>query len=663
MSTRTCRIGIHGRNRPEFEERDFILIREMRAEVVKMMTRPNETKPGVFERLKNENPGIEIITRLDHSDINKGGHPPAERYANELKPTIQALLPYCRKFQITNEPNHIERYEGWGKEDADAKDYNGWFIEVYRRLKDAFPEASFGFPGLAMPDFLHRDRSWLNICREAVNEADWLGVHCYWQTPPQKESMKFNPDFGLSFKYYHQQFPNKTLEILECGNSNSQTQGFHISEEAIAQEYVDWLQELFNYPYIGSASFFIISSPDNQWDGFRWRHEDGRFKPMVARAAQMARPNLVSPTAQPAQPAQPVQPAQPAQPQPPQVSPPAAAGNYTNQHIIDAFKTAAIRLGLGNWDLMSKAGLSLGKLAQNRPALYNGPKLADLPRLTPAEKQKIREALPVLDAVAGQGVSFATATRSLAAMDFLKNRPELFTAPLAFPRAEQLKTALAQGGLERAALKTWNRYGWLLLLIAEALQLEPGLAVAVVAAQVKGRGAGPDGRLLIRFEPQSFFERWGRENEAQFRQYFGFDPDQPWQRHQWRPGSKAAWQKLHTNQASEWAAFELACSLDEAAAKAAVLMGATQLPGFLHALLGYESSADMFTAFASQEQYHLLGLFDLFAGPEASPRSLAALQAGDFETFAALQHGADGAARYGSAMRRAFELFQRLKPV
>jgi hypothetical protein len=113
MFTRTCRIGIHGRNRPTFEERDFQLIREMRAEVVKMMARPDQVRPEVFERLKNENPGIEIITRLDHPDINAGGHPSADRYANDLIPVIRRLLPFCRKFQITNEPNHHHRYEGW----------------------------------------------------------------------------------------------------------------------------------------------------------------------------------------------------------------------------------------------------------------------------------------------------------------------------------------------------------------------------------------------------------------------------------------------------------------------------------------------------------------------------------------------------------------------
>lgn len=391
MGTRTCRIGIHGRNRPTFEEFDYRLIKEMGAETVKMMTRQDHTEVRVYEKLKNDNPGLEIITRLDHSDINKGGHPPPDRYANDLIPTVRALLPYCQKFQITNEPNHLHRYEGWGKEDEDAKDYNGWFKQVYRRLKDAAPEATFGFPGLAVPDFLHRDRAWLNICSEAVNEADWLGVHCYWQTPPQKESVKFDENFGTCFKYYHRLFPDKIQEILECGNSNSQAKDppFPISDEAVAQEYVDWLQEVFNYPYIGSASFFIISSPDSQWDGFSWRHEDGRFKPVVQYVAQMSRPELVAPTSQPAR-----------------VAPPVtvtAAGtsatqvtDYTNQHVIDAFRKAANELGLGNWDLMNKAGLKLRPLVAARQATYSGPKLDELTGLSPEEKQKIRRMLPAI---------------------------------------------------------------------------------------------------------------------------------------------------------------------------------------------------------------------------------------------------------------------------
>ncbi len=134
MQTRTCRIGIHGRTWPTFEEWDYHLVREMRAEAVKMMTKPGHTELRVYEKLRNDNPGLEIITRLDHSDINKGGHPPPDRYANDLPPTVRSLLPFCQKFQITNEPNHLHRYEGWGKEDGDARSFNAWFKDVYRRL-------------------------------------------------------------------------------------------------------------------------------------------------------------------------------------------------------------------------------------------------------------------------------------------------------------------------------------------------------------------------------------------------------------------------------------------------------------------------------------------------------------------------------------------------
>jgi hypothetical protein len=99
-------------------------------------------------------------------------------------PVMANLKPYCTKFHVCNEPNHVERYEGWGPTDDDARSFNAWFQETYRRLKDAHPWASIGFPGLALGEHSHRERTWLKLCRPAVEMADWLGVHCYWQTPP-----------------------------------------------------------------------------------------------------------------------------------------------------------------------------------------------------------------------------------------------------------------------------------------------------------------------------------------------------------------------------------------------------------------------------------------------------------------------------------------------
>jgi len=190
MAHRTCRVGVHGRNQEDFDERDFEVIRRARLEVVKMMS---HTWPEVFARLKQDSPDLEIITRLHHPDINAGGHPAPEKFADDMISVLKRLQPYGTKFQVANEPNHAARYEGWGKEDADAQNFNEWFLRMYDRLKAACPWARIGFPGLAVPDFLHRDKSWLKLCREAINRADWLGVHCYWQTQPDQSSTMFDP--------------------------------------------------------------------------------------------------------------------------------------------------------------------------------------------------------------------------------------------------------------------------------------------------------------------------------------------------------------------------------------------------------------------------------------------------------------------------------------
>ena len=182
MSTRTCKVGVHGRNEPhEFREQDFEVIREARIEVVKMLS---HTRAEDFERLKRDNPGIEIITRLRDDRIGAGHHPSPAEFADKMIPLLGRLQPYCVKFQVHNEPNHNARYEGWGPSDEQAQDFNLWFLEVYDRLKGAHPWASLGFPGLAVGDADHREGAWLRICRPAIERADWLGVHCYWQTQP-----------------------------------------------------------------------------------------------------------------------------------------------------------------------------------------------------------------------------------------------------------------------------------------------------------------------------------------------------------------------------------------------------------------------------------------------------------------------------------------------
>jgi hypothetical protein len=283
---RTVRVGLGGRNDAAFQEGDYQLIGAAKIETLKMMSL---TDPAVFARIRKENPDVEFIVRLYDDRMNANGHPTPKEFADRMIPIMRGLQPYAVKFEVGNEPNHFRRIEGWGPTDADAQNFNAWFLEVYGLLKMAHPWAELGYPALATPDSYHRDKAWLALTGEAVERADWLGVHCYWQSPPDKPSTMFDEAHGLCFKYYHELFPAKPLELTEFDNDNVVWDIPPLTPEQIAQEVVTYYQELFKYPYIRSASAFIMSSPDSQWDYFAWRTDAGGFKPVVAAVADMAR--------------------------------------------------------------------------------------------------------------------------------------------------------------------------------------------------------------------------------------------------------------------------------------------------------------------------------------------------------------------------------------
>ncbi len=287
MAARTCRVGLHGRNHEHFEEVDYQVIREARIETLKTMS---QTKPEIYKRVKDENPDMEFIVRLWDDRMGVGHHPTPEQFVERMAPIIDGLRPYATKFEIHNEPNHLHRYEGWGQEDADARDFNEWYQRVFSLLKQRCPWALLGFPGLAIP---HRDLEWIEICRPSVEMSDFLGVHCYWQTTPDQPQNHLTDFWGLRFKYYHDKFPSKIIDLLEVGNSNAQN-NLPINDQEISRQYVEYFQELFKYPYINSASPFILSSPDPTWDSFAWRKVSGEVRPVVAALRDMARPPLKS---------------------------------------------------------------------------------------------------------------------------------------------------------------------------------------------------------------------------------------------------------------------------------------------------------------------------------------------------------------------------------
>lgn len=315
----------------------------------------------------------------------------------------------------------------------------------------------------------------------------------------------------------------------------------------------------------------------------------------------------------------------------------------TNQHVIGAFKTVSLAHQLGNWGLMSRAGLKLNALVARRGAPYQGPTIDDLPNLTAAQRDQVYE---LLARAVGGPVSLVTK------QGWLLTQPDVATAALAFPAALHIPLAGLPDAPARGVARTWNRYGALLVAIADALAIDVAVATAVLALAHGGHRHTAHGRLWIRFEVPVFYAHWGRAHAETFADHFRLDAVRSWQQPHWRPAESTRWQPVHAGQAAEWAALTTALALDEAAAFAATAMGLPRIMGFNHALAGYGTAAEMFHAFAASTRAQVVACFDLLAGPDRQSRPVQALQAGDLESFAALTAGPSAAAPVALALRQ-----------
>ena len=286
-----CGSGSTPRNDANFTPADYEIIRRAGIETLKTMSR---TRAEVYARLRYEHPQLEFIVRLHDDRIggskgeHRGWHPSAAEFLERFVPRLADLKPYATKFEVHNEPNHEEFYEGWGPGLDAAANFNRWFQDVYHGLKRAHPWAEIGFPGLALhAGGFRADLQWAKACSEAINLADWLGVHCYWQ-----HGNLFSEDWGLYFTAYHRLFPNKPIEITEFADS---TPG--IDPHTLAQRYATYYTVLHRHGlFVRSASAFIATSPDPTWAPFSWGKPQGGFNPVVDVTRQVNRPLVVPET-------------------------------------------------------------------------------------------------------------------------------------------------------------------------------------------------------------------------------------------------------------------------------------------------------------------------------------------------------------------------------
>lgn len=243
---------------------------------------------------------------------------------------------------------------------------------------------------------------------------------------------------------------------------------------------------------------------------------------------------------------------------------------------------------------------------------------------------------------------------------FLHEQAALAQSPLAPEPSARIPLKPGMPGRQRAAAQTWNGYGGLLQTLCDAIAIAPAAAVAVLLVESSGKGFGPDGRMVIRFENHVFGRRWGHAGSDAFSRHFRFHTAQPWKQHLFCEGPGGAWEPCHVSQEHEWKVFTFARALHEAAALQSISMGLPQIMGFNHARIGYDSARGMFDRFSADVRYQLLGLFDFIVGPGTTSPMLSALQRRQFELFASFYNGPGQAARYGQRIQQFHDAFETL---
>jgi hypothetical protein len=133
-----------------------------------------------------------------------------DEFVSWLAPDMNAFYQRgVRYFEIHNEPNL--RPEGWTTSWNDGHEFGNWFIDVRTRLRQQFPQALLGYPGLSpgagIPGLRMALTDFLDGSDEACRAADWVGLHCYWVSDQELNSAAG----GLGYLEYRRRFPDKVL--------------------------------------------------------------------------------------------------------------------------------------------------------------------------------------------------------------------------------------------------------------------------------------------------------------------------------------------------------------------------------------------------------------------------------------------------------------------
>ncbi len=258
-----CLVGAHARVGAAMTEADVALVASTRLEALCIW---QHERRETIERLRSLLPGMLITSRLT---TDFGGAPVGTAdFVARVEPDLGRLYRLgIRQFEVHASPNL--QTEGWQRSWQGGTEFAAWFRTVLASLRGLYPEAKYGFPCLSPGEGVPGQRgealSFLQEADEAAQEADWIGVCCYWSDEASRESLQG----GRMVEEYRLRFPDRLLLVTEFGNPAGD-----VGPAAKARQYLEYYRELRDRPGIGVAFGFALSSPAG-YASLAWRPESG----------------------------------------------------------------------------------------------------------------------------------------------------------------------------------------------------------------------------------------------------------------------------------------------------------------------------------------------------------------------------------------------------
>ena len=185
------------------------------------------------------------------------------RCIRKLPPILSILGDREILIEIHNEPNHAAGIEGWGKRLEQAREFAAWYSIVFKGLRRA-GLSNLGWPGLAVGQANHNERTWSRENAYNIRRSDWIGVHAYWQRSGEID----HPQLGGNWRYYRTRWPNKRIIVTEAGNSSCHNPELpQLTPERQTAEYLAWCRAAAAGGVEGVA-FYMLGGTDD-WAGFR----------------------------------------------------------------------------------------------------------------------------------------------------------------------------------------------------------------------------------------------------------------------------------------------------------------------------------------------------------------------------------------------------------